>query len=513
MRSALVLVAGLPGLALADPSFHPIDAPEHIYAGGWEHFVGGGIAAFDCNGDLFPELVAAGGTNPVTLFVNETGTRGDPLRFRAETPEALALASVTGVYPLDIDSDGVLDLAVLRVGENTLLKGGPDCAFAPFPDDLGFITDDRWTTSFTATWENEHTLPTLAFGNYVDRSDPQGPFEACDINQLYRPSGAAYSAPDILEPGYCALSALFSDWNRAGRADLRLSNDRHYYVRGGEEQLWAMESTPRLYTSEEGWRSYSLWGMGIASRDITGDGLPEVYLSSMGDQLFQIREGDGPTWVTARYETGTTSQRPHLGDDGRPSTGWHIAFGDVNNDGRDDAFIAKGNVEQMPSNAMEDPNSLLVQDDDGVFREISVEAGVASMARSRGAALVDLNLDGRLDLAVVNRRVPLEIYENSATAAGHWLQVSLAQAGTNTKAIGAWIDLQVGDRTFSREVTVGGGHAGGVAAPEHFGLGGVTAGKLRVTWPDGIVTDWIDVEADCIIQIRRGDDGITVEKL
>ena len=35
------------------------------------------------------------------------------------------------------------------------------------------------------------------------------------------------------------------------------------------------------------------------------------------------------------------------------------------------------------------------------------------MDRSRGAALVDLNLDGKLDLVVVNRNAPVEIYQNA----------------------------------------------------------------------------------------------------
>jgi enediyne biosynthesis protein E4 len=514
MRSALIsAIVLMPGLALADPAFRPVTLPDHVYAGGWEHFVGGGLAVFDCNGDHFPEIVAAGGTNPISLFINETASPGAPVTLRADTPEALALTGAGGLYPLDIDGDGWLDLAVLRVGENVLLKGGPDCGFAPFPAALGFASDNRWTTSFSATWEAGATLPTLAFGNYVDRSDPKGPFEACDINQLYRPQNSVYSSPIVLEPGYCALSAMFTDWNREGHADLRLSNDRHYYVRGGQEQLWAMEATPRLYTSEEGWKPYSLWGMGIASRDLTGDGLPEVYLSSMGDQLLQIRVPGGPTWETAPFARGTAAQRPHLGDDGRPSTGWHIAFGDVNNDARDDVFIAKGNVEQMPSNAMEDPNSLLIQGKDGVFVEASVEAGVASMARSRGAALVDFNRDGRLDLAFVNRRVPMEVYENAAGDTGHWLSVELAQPGPNTRAVGAWLDLKLGDRVLTREITVGGGHGSGTAVPEHFGLGTAEAASLRITWPDGTQSDWIEVEADCLVRVTRIENGLTLERL
>lgn len=513
LRVLAVTCLMAPALALANPSFRPVAVPAHVYAGGWEHFVGGGLAVFDCNGDHFPEIAAAGGTNPVSLFVNQTGHPGAQVTFDDATPEALALIGVTGLYPLDLDGDGVLDLAVLRVGENLLLKGQGDCRFAPFDADLGFFSDDRWTTSFTATWEKGNALPTLFFGNYVDRTDPKGPFEACDTNQLYRPENSIYSAVIDLDPGYCALSALFTDWNRSGRPDLRLSNDRHYYVRGGQEQLWAMEAFPRLYTQEEGWRPYSLWGMGIASRDISGDGLPDVYLSSMGDQLLQFRVPGGPTWETVRFELGTAAQRPHLGDDGRPSTGWHIAFGDVNNDGRDDVFIAKGNVEQMPSNAMEDPNSLLIQNEDGVFREASVEAGVASLARSRGAALADFNRDGRLDLAFVNRRAPMEVFENAANDVGHWLAVELAQPSPNTRAVGAWIELEVGNRLYSREIVVGGGHAGGMAGPEHFGLGTADRAKLRVIWPDGVTSDWVEIEADCLVRITRIANGLSIDRL
>lgn len=171
---------------------------------------------------------------------------------------------------MDADDDGVLDLAVLRVGENWLFKGGLDCRFTP----IALESPDAWTTAFSPTWEAGAAAPKPVFGNFVDCSDPDGPFEACDVHHLYRPGSGRYAAPDVLEPGFCTLSVLRSDWSRSGRADLRVSNDRHYYVRGGEEQMWAMEPEPRLYTEAEGWRHHMLWGMGIASRDITGDGKP-----------------------------------------------------------------------------------------------------------------------------------------------------------------------------------------------------------------------------------------------
>lgn len=494
----------------AAPLFDPVSVPTHIYSGGWEHFVGGGLAAFDCDGDHLPDLYAAGGSAPAMLLRNRSQV-GGPVRMQAATPASLALTGVIGAYPLDIDSDGFLDLAVLRVGQNQLLRGGPDCRFAPFTG-LGFVSDNRWTTAFSATWEVGQALPTLAFGNYVDRDNPKGPFRTCDINLMYRPDGAGYGAPRELTPGYCPLSMLFSDWGRTGRADLRVSNDRHYYVDKGQEQLWAMTTLPRLYSDKDGWQQHRLWGMGIAARDLDGDGVQEVLLSSMGDQRLQLLDpAGGPHFNDAPFDWGTTAHRPYLGGDGRPSTGWHVAFGDVQNDGRDDIFISKGNVEQMPDSAMDDPNNLLIQGADARFVEQGGKAGIASLHRGRGAALVDLNGDGLLDLALVNRRAPLEVWQNVTRNTGHWLGVSLMQPAPNRDAIGGWIELEAGTTRQLREITVGGGHAGGRAGPEHFGLGDTDHLRMRVIWPDGAVSEWLSPEVDGYVTLHRTGDGIDVK--
>ncbi len=514
MRPELMICAALIWAAplLAGPRFEPVQVPDHTYSGGWEHYVGGGIATFDCNGDRLPDLFVAGGGAPAILLRNRTVPDG-PLRFEPATPDALHLTGVTGAYPLNIDSDGHMDLAVLRVGENLLLRGGPDCRFAPFTG-LGLTTGDRWTTAFSATWEGGQTLPTLAFGNYVDRHDPKGPFRACDDNLLFRPDGAGYGQPQVLSPGYCPLSMLFSDWGRQGRADLRISNDRHYYVDQGQEQLWAMEHPPRAYSVTNGWQDHRLWGMGIAARDLDRDGHQEVFLSSMGDQRLQylVPGAGGPMFRDAPYDLGTTAHRPYLGGDGRPSTGWHVAFGDVQNDGRDDIFIAKGNVEQMPDSAMDDPNNLLVQAGDGQFHEAGAEAGIASLHRSRGAALVDLDGDGRLDLAVVNRRAPLQVWRNVTPDTGHWLALSLIQDTPNRNAVGGWIEVQSGGETQLREITVGGGHASGYAGPQHFGLGQAGKARVRVIWPDGTASGWVYTGVDTFLDLHRDGAQLRVSR-
>ncbi|WP_316014104.1 CRTAC1 family protein [Roseobacter sp. HKCCA0434] len=497
MRSVLPLLCAAAS-ASAQPSFVD-DAPtqgwSHDYTGGWEHFVGGGVAVMDCDGDTRPDLFLAGGADPATLARNRSEP-GGALLFEAEPT---GIVGVTGAWPLDIDADGHIDLAVMRAGENILLEGDADCGFAPAP--WTFDTADRWSTAFSATWEG-NGFPTLAIGNYVDRSDPDGPFGTCDSNFLYRPDAEGWAAPLQLDPGFCPLSMLISDPVRSGTPMLRLSNDRHYYVREGAEQMWTLEAEPRLLTEADGWQRHMLWGMGIASRDLDGDGTQEIMLTSMGDQRLQINEG-GARWGDAPFATGTASQRPYTGGDGRPSTGWHAEFGDIDNDGRDDLFIAKGNVDQMPDAAMRDPNNLLMGRDDGTFAEQGESAGLASMARGRGAALADLNADGMLDIVVVNRRAPVELYRNTSVGTGHWLAVDPRQPGGNARAVGGWIELRTPGRTYWREITVGGGHGGGQALPHHFGLGRHEAAEMRMHWPDGAISDWRELSSGAVHRITR----------
>lgn len=489
----------LPGMALAQPAFEDRAAGlpvQHVYGGGWEHFVGGGVAVLDCNGDALPEIFAAGGESPATLFLNASAPGGALTFTQGDLP---AITGVTGAYPLDMNGDGYLDLAVLRVGPNLLLQGGPACTFQDAGARWGFTTANRWTTSFSATWEPSASRPTLAFGNYVNRDDPDGPFEACDANLIYRPEGTGYASPERLEPGFCALSMLFSDFSRRGRADLRISNDRHYYVRGGSEQMWRPD-TGRFLGEADGWQPLSIWGMGVASRDLNGDLKPDVMLTSMGDQLLQFAGPNG--FETAPFSTGAAAHRPFTGGDGRPSTGWQASFGDVDNDGLADIFIAKGNVDQMPGSAMDDPNNLLMGQPNGTYSEAAAEAGVASMARSRGAALADLNADGRLDLVVVNRRAPLELWQN-VTDAGNYATIDLRQPGPNPRAVGAWVELRDASGIRTQERTVGGGHASGTAVPFHFGLGAFEAAEARVIWPDSDVSGWMPVNVNGLTTITR----------
>jgi hypothetical protein len=309
---------------------------------------------------------------------------------------------------------------------------------------------------------------------------------------------------------------LFSDWDRSGRMDLRVSNDEHYYLpTDGQEQLWRIPpgESPHLYTAEEGWATVQVQGMGIASYDLTGSGYPDYFLTSQAANRLQtlVSGPSRPAYRDAGMAHGINAAHPFVGDTALPSTAWHAQFEDVNNDGLIDLFIAKGNVTDQPDFARRDPSDLLLGQPDGTFREAADAAGIVSFDRGRGAAIVDLSLNGLLDIVEVNYGTPVRIWRNvgTGTAArpgsmGNWLELRVAQGPPNVDAIGAWVEVRTGERVQRRELTIGGGHASGQLGWIHFGLGKADVADVRVLWRGGDVGPWQRVAANTFAILRRG---------
>ena len=501
---------------------------SHRYEGPWEYFVGGGVSTFDCNQDRLPDLYLAGGENKASLFINRSQTGGE-LHFEKHDNASVSLERVIGSYPVDINNDGFVDLAVLRVGENQLFRGGPDCSFTPANVAWHFNGGNAWTTAFSASFEQGQQFPTLAVGNYVDRAAPGSPWGTCHANELHRPAGDANSAsPDYtdalpLAPGYCALSMLFTDWNKSGTDGLRIANDRQYY-RGGQEQLWRLDSGryPRLFSAAEGWQPLVIWGMGIAEADLNADGYPEYVLTSMGDTKLQVLdlqqaiEENRPSYEDMAWDRGATAHRPYTGNDLKPSTGWHSQFEDLNNDASLDLFITKGNVESMSDFARFDPDNLLLGSPDGNYSEQGLAAGIALDRRGRGASITDFNADGLLDIVVVNRRDNVSLFRNAGMSSakgprigGNWLKLELQQNGDNRHAIGARLSIKTGNLVQTRRLHVGGGHASGDTGFVHVGLGVAERATVRVQWPDGEWSAPFQLFANHHVIIERDRDTVT----
>ncbi len=116
-----------------------------------------------------------------------------------------------------------------------------------------------------------------------------------------------------------------------------------------------------------------------------------------------------------------------------------------------------------------------------------------------------------LDLVQVNRRENVSLWRDvgwgdaaQPAPMGSWIAVRLQQPGPNRDAIGSWIEVRIGERTTQREVTIGGGHAGGQLGWIHFGLGDADRAEIRVQWPDGKTGPWLELSANRFAVIDRG---------
>ncbi|MFY8150502.1 MAG: FG-GAP repeat domain-containing protein, partial [Hyphomicrobiales bacterium] len=199
-RSVLALLFGLvvsTPVTMVAAAEEPVAVPSFVeetaragldsrYMGDWEFMVGGGVATFDCSGDAYPDVFLSGGTAPSSLFVNRS-SRGGDLRFE-KVLSGLEMTGVTGAYPLDIDGDGTLDLVLLRVGENVVMRGLGGCRFERANEAWGFDGGNAWTAAFAATFERGAEWPTLAVGNYIDRAEEIFPWGTCTDNWLHRPA-------------------------------------------------------------------------------------------------------------------------------------------------------------------------------------------------------------------------------------------------------------------------------------------------------------------------------------
>ncbi len=138
------------------------------------------------------------------------------------------------------------------------------------------------------------------------------------------------------------------------------------------------------------------------------------------------------------------------------------------------------------------------------FKQTNNQWGVNLPSFSNGAAYADLDNDGDMDLVINNVNEEAHIYRNNATdiTGNHFLRIKLNGSKTNLNGIGAKIMVQAGANRQYLEQQVTRGYLSSISYNLHFGLGqsGVVD-ILKVTWPDGKVSELKNIAADQLIAV------------
>ena len=262
-------------------------------------------------------------------------------------------------------------------------------------------------------------------------------------------------------PETMAGGGLIFDYNRDGWPDIFLVNggslaDKGRAAKASHRLLRNTRDGKFVDSTASSGIGLSGFGMGACSADYDNDGWSDLYVTAFGpDKLYRNTGGAGFHDVTDAAGIGS--------DLWSTSCAW----ADIDNDGDVDLYVARyvdftveknrkcilvGNVPGYchPNMYSPVPDVLYRNDGDGVFTDISAEAGIDKL-RGNGLGVVfgDYDGDGWIDIYVANDSTPNFLFHNKGKGlfeeVGLWAGVSVASDGKPLAGMGADIGDYNGD--------------------------------------------------------------------
>lgn len=161
-------------------------------------------------------------------------------------------------------------------------------------------------------------------------------------------------------------------------------------------------------------------------------------------------------------------------------------------------------VSQIPAS---DLHNYSYRNSNGNYFENNTETwGLSRPSNSNGAAYVDLNNDGTLDLVVNNINAGAFIFENRASQLyeNNFLQLKLNGEGKNTQGIGSKVTIYAGTELQVVELNPTRGYQSSVTHKIHFGLGhDKSIDSLVIEWPSGKFEVLQNIQANQLINLNE----------
>jgi enediyne biosynthesis protein E4 len=331
------------------------------------------------------------------------------------------------------------------------------------------------------------------------------------------------------------LGVVATDINGDACPDLYVANDFQeddlLYVNNCDGTFTESMRTATGHTSR--------YSMGVDAADVDNDGRPDVFVGDMLPEREEILKTSAGVETfnlfNLRLRAGYQAQYPrntlqlNRGSGRFSEIGyyagvhasdwtWGPLFADLDLDGHKDLFVTNGIVRRpndldyinyvgnearqaalargdreaakeiishMPQVRL--PNYAFRNGGDLRFHETAASWGLGEAGWSSGAAYVDLNNDGALDLVVNNVNGTASIYRSRAreSTGNRYLVVRLSGPASNTLGIGTTVTLFHGGKRQVLEQQPVRGFQSSVDPRLHFGVGKAdSVDSVLVVWPD-----------------------------
>jgi enediyne biosynthesis protein E4 len=329
---------------------------------------GSGVAFLDYDNDgwldVFIPSGARFGTNPPEAINrlyknNRDGTFTDVTLKAGLARQGWAC----GVAVADYNNDGFDDLFVSYWGQNVLYRNNGNGTFTDVTKEAGLVLPQRhWTTGCTFVDTNRDGHLDLFLATYVD-------FDPARV-------------PKPGENPNCNWKGIPVNCGPRG-----LTQGRFFLFRNNGKGVYSD------VTAAAGLGEARAYGLTAIAADFDEDGWPDLYAAcdSVASVYFRNRR-DGT------FEEEALPRGVAVNEDGMEQAGMGLGVGDYNLDGHLDLF---------KTHFSDDTHILYRNDGQGNFTDTTKVAGLGVETRyvGWGAAIADLDNDGRPDLFVVNGAV------------------------------------------------------------------------------------------------------------
>ena len=406
----------------------------------------------------------------LSLFRNVDGKRFEDITERARLHRWM---NSNGAIWLDYDRDGLLDLYVTAY----------------------FRDIDLWHLTTTRIMHDSFEYATNGGKNLLFHNLGNGRFE--DVTDRMGVGSTRWT-----------LAAASADFDGDGWPDIYLANDY------GPEELYLNDHGKKFTPTTAGLEAESKSGMSVALGDAFNRGRLDAFVTNISERgyIFQnnnLRLNDMPD--ARRFRNVAEGAIADAG------WAWGAQFGDFNNDGANELFVANGFISADKGKSywyamskIAGANGALFEDasswpafgtaslsgyepsrvylNRGVagWIDVASKVGATDLYDGRAVALADLSNRGAVDVVVANQNQPAILYRDFPDSANHWIGLHLVGTRSNRSAIGAEVLLETGDVRQRRVVDGGSGFASQNDRRLHFGLGSHEwVDRLVISWPSG----------------------------